>query len=54
MRWPARLGAGVTSPQVGITMEFQREIERSGERIRDGIAPYSRFIPHSPRVVRQG
>ena len=24
--------------------QFQREIQRSGERIREGIAPYSRFI----------
>jgi small GTP-binding protein len=24
--------------------QFQREIDRSGERIREGIAPYSRFI----------
>ena len=24
--------------------QFQREIQRSAERIREGIAPYSRFI----------
>ena len=46
MRWPARLGAGVTSPQVGITMDLTASILAAA-----GVKPPASYRPEGIDLV---
>src|SRR5687767_15016056 len=44
MEMREKIAAVRTKLSTALREQFQKEIQRSGDRIREGIAPYSRFV----------